>query len=470
MKRNILNKFLIAGVLMLATLISLQSTTVIAEGGETDDDEVDGELTSQNYNNRASVIDFDLADSSNSTTVDSGTSLDPNTSYTAQVTIKDPDTIRDLNSVKFYFYYQDIESPSTPGALTLTQSAVTDDTGSQFVVEWNTTTNAIQVVSSGAINTWDLVSNTVPSSTDFDGTDFIFEFEFKISKVATETSDANWFFGTVISDGAESLESGVDDELIVDKGLLLSTGSSITNPPSKWSMNFYGEIELTQSNVSWSGVAAGADFDETNSEATLSGTTYIANGAYSTRIKSSALWNAMITEENVNQLISGFSNTAIDAFTEQYNNDFSSTPTTTTGAITDLVGIPYHEANQVIEEIDGDHDTWEEIEFLLPESSEGSNLIGASLVTGSSVINGAETKEQFFMIGYDSNELNLPNTEGNFELVGTEFRQFVPNGSPTQSHTLEAGDMEALNLHLYLSEVFQNAQYKGTLTIQITNE
>lgn len=468
MKKSILKISIIASFAFITSLIMFQGIAVIAE----QDGEIDGELTSSNYNNRARVIDFDLLDASGSSI--GANPIDPNTNVTAQVTVEDPDTLDDLNSIKFFFHYDETSPVNTPGALGLDTSSVTDLTGDRFVFEWTRTSGAISVLGSttGQGSTWDVVSSTVPAV--YTATTFTFEIEFTVSKVAPATTANQWYFGTDINDGKESLDSGVEPNNIIDEGLLVGTGSSITAAPSGFDMNFFGEISFAQSNLSWSAVRAGDTFDSASSAATLSGITFISNDTYITNIKSSEIWEAVITQETVNEIISGTAvddSDVIEAFTDNYNANF--TPKiSTTGAISDLIGVTYADANTVINNISVSSVSWASIEFLLPQPSTGANLTGAALVTEAGVIDELGFTEQFFMLGYEGNDLSLTNSVGTKGLLGTgtDWREFYPNGITSDpSRTFESGDTEAVTLYLQLSSVFQNAQYSGSIALQITN-
>ena len=479
MNKRFLQFSFIAVIALFITLVSLQGISLTAST----DGEIDGELTSKNYNNRASVTNFVLKNATGNA-IAAGGSIDPNTDLTAEVTITDPDTIDDLNSVKFYFHYEDGgNGVSSPGALSLDLADETDNTGSIFVAEWTLDSGSVTLISEGGSSfTWSLNSYTVPSSTsDFEGTDFTFVINFTVSKVADFSSDADWFFGTSINDGKESLESGSDENDVVDKALKINTGSTTDDSFSGFKMAFYGEINLSQTNISWSGVRAGDAFNSVTSDAILTDTTYISNAPYDTRIKSSAEWDAVITEEKVNDVLSGSAvdnSTSINDFTTRYNTDFPQNKLSTTGAISDLIGAPYANANTVINSISGSSVSWASIDFLflLPQPSNDANLVGATLITDSGVIiDSAGFTEQFFMIGYDERTLTNTHTltigPTDYALLGTgdDWRQFLPDTNNAQNATDEDGDTNSLTLFLYLSSVFQNAQYSGTISLQITN-
>lgn len=468
---------IILTIALCITLASIQGLSVLASNGG----DIDGDFTTNNYNNRASIDNFNLLDANGP--LESGESLSPNSSVTAQVTVNNPDTIGDLNSIQFFFYYDTtVATPS--GALTLDLDSATNASGTQFLAAWSHTSEAIEVVSNGDDSSWSITAFTAPSiSADYESLSFTFEFEFTVSKVANFTESEDWYFGTVMTDGRNSLESGVDGDAITDKGLVIGTGSSSTVSPSGFDMNFYGEIILGQTTLSWPSVEAGDSFASASNSAVVSGTKYIANNTYETNIKSPDSWDAVITQEVVDELLAGGdlddNSDAFSAFDTSYNDFFSSKQIG--NDINDLIGITYQEANQVIEAIKTDETDWAGIEFLLPTSSSGSNQTGASIITGSAdEINTAGFKEQFFMIGYDQgdNGLNLDHTitesGKTYGILGSsgEWRPFLPDSmlsDGTQSQTNESGVTRDLTLYLYLSSIFQNAQYKGTISMQIIN-
>ena len=466
MKKRFLQFSFIAVSALFITMVSLQGISLTAST----DGEIDGELTSSNYNNRASVTDFDLLNATGSS-IGAGGSIDPSTNVTAQITIEDPDSLDDLNSVEFFFHYDTTSTPSTPGALSLVNTIQTDDSGDQFVVLWTRDSGTATI--QGSSGTWALVNSTVPAV--YTGTSFVFELQFTISKVAPFTSGDEWYFGTEIIDGRVSLDSGTEPNPIFDEGLVVGTGSSITVPPSGFDMNFYGEVDLSSatSNVSWSGVRAGDDFNSASSSALISDIKYISNANYHTNIKSSEIWEAVITQEIVNDVLSGSAvdgdTDAITAFVDQYNSTFTSKPDLSGSTIDSLIGVTYGDANTVINAVAA---TWAGIEFLLPQPSVGANLTGASLVTTSGVIDTEGFTEQFFMIGYDEDNLSSQVLVDSKAILasGNDWREFYPDGLDSQQdRTDEDGDLESLTLYLRLSSVFQNAQYSGTISLQITN-
>ena len=464
MKKSLLTKFLLASLCLIAGTISLSHISVLAEEGPFDD--VDGELTSQNFNNRASVTNFGLEDSAGEV-VNPGSALTPSQSYTVSIEVSDPDTIADLNSFEIRFFYFN-GTPATPGALSTEFNGAhnTDATGDALVMEWNVTTQAMNIVSSGAVFTWEILNSTVPAINESE-TSFKFEVEFRISKVAqfSTPNDLKWYFGTIINDGKVSLNSGSDPEDVVDFGLVVVTGSSVTEAPSGWNMNWYGEVVVSEeAKISWDDVPSGVTFGGENSNQNLSGINFISNGDYVTNIKSTSTWEAVITEDLANTIFSGFTPTDIEALIDGYNTLFTNANLigTTEAA---FVGVTFDNVNQAANSISDTAVTWAGFQVLLPQSSPSANLTGASLVTGPSVLNTAGLTEQFFAIGFD---YNTAGDAGPF-YVGTDFVGFKPTNDYSQVRTTELGHDYDLLLKLALSNVFQRARYEGKLTVQIIN-
>jgi hypothetical protein len=385
MKKAFLTKFLLAGLCLIAGTITLSHISVLAEEGPVDD--VDGQLTSQNFNNRASVTNFGLEDSAGG--VNPGSDLTPSQSYTVSIEVSDPDTIADLNSFEIRFFYFE-GSPSTPGALSSAFNGAqkTDATGNALVMEWNVTTQAMNIVSEGAVFTWEILNSTVPAI-NLNATEFTFEVEFRISKVAQESDPASlkWYFGTIINDGKLSLVSGSDPIDVVDFGLVVTTGSSITEAPSGWNMSWYGEVVVSPgTSIAWDDVPSGVTFGGENSNQTLSGINFISNGNYNTNIKSTATWEAVITEDLAESVFSGFTSDDITALINGYNALFTNANLVGTTEAA-FVGVTFDNVNQAANSISDSAVTWAGFQVLLPQSSPSANLTGASLVTGPSVLN-----------------------------------------------------------------------------------
>jgi len=475
MKKRFLQFSFIAVLALFITMVSLQGISLTAST----DGEIDGELTSSNYNNRAYVSAFNLT--TGGAQVGTGTNLDPQSDYTVEITVTDPDTIDDLNSLEVRFFYADVDlGSSTPAAVQSAfedpRSDSVDNSGDAFVVVWNKD-DASFTISDGGITgySWDLIdgSSVVPSGSDYDLTEFKFVFEFKISEVAKQsTGNVRWYFGTIINDGNVSLDLGADDTDVVDYALKLGSHENMSaETPSGYAMNWYGKITVSTQSIGWEDVSAGEKFDGANSTQTISGITFVSNGGYESQIKSSELWEAVLTASQAAVLFDGFTEQDFIDFESQYNGlqDLSSH----TGSA--LAGLTYNTINTVSVSVASitNGSVWNGFEVLLPQSSDNANLTGATIITESGVINGVNFREQYFLIGYafDTNGNNnvAETTVDGFNLVGTDFRGFKPTAGYAQVRTDETGHDVDLDLKLYLSDVFQNARYKGLLTLKVTN-
>jgi hypothetical protein len=461
MKKVMFTKLLLVSLTILMMSLSITHQTVIAED-EPDKDDIEGQITSQNYNNPAKVIDLELLNDSGEKVVP-GTPLTPQESYTVRIEVYDPDTIGDLNSLAIKFFYFS-GTPETPEDLATTFDA-TLGTEHALVMEWNGPSQTVDMVSAGSFTTWEILDFTVPTE-NLEANEFIFEVTFKISKIAHESDleDLNWYFGTTINDGRLSLDSGSAAVDVVDYGLNIETGSSDLVKPSFWSMNWYGEVTVSkEASIAWNDVLAGKEFQEGQ---TLSGINFISNGDYHTLIKSSPTWDAYITPELAEIIFAlPITTTELDVLLNKYNELFvPGTPPVETGT-TPLcfVGLSYDKINQtaLILEVA----PWLEFQIHLPQSSATSNLTGASLVFEPDQLNSPGFTEQFFAIQYDFSPEDgvLP------FYVGSEFVGFKPTADYLQTITPESGHDYEILLRLALSDVFQNASYEGKLIVQIVN-
>ena len=430
-----------------------------------DKDDIVGQITSPNYNNPASVIDLELFNEAGEGVIP-GTPLTPQEAYTVKIKVSDPDTIGDLNSFAFKFFHFS-GTPETSEDLSGIFNAThgTEPFGDALVMEWNVTSQTMDVISTGAMTTWEIIDSTVPIE-NLGATEFTFEVTFKISKVAhaSDSDQLNWYFGTTLNDGRLSLDSGSAPDDIIDYGLNTETGSSDLIKPSSWSMNWYGEVTVSpDASIAWDDVLAGHDFQTGQ---TLSGINFISNGDYHTHIKSSPTWDAFITSELAEIIFAlPITTTELDVLLNKYNELFvPGTPHVETGTTPlGFVGLSYDKINQTVLALD--IEPWLEFQVHLPQSSATSNLTGASLVFEHDQLNTPGFTEQFFTIEYDFSP------EGG-ELpfyVGSEFVGFKPTSDYHQTITNESGHDYEILLRLALSDVFQKASYEGKLTVQIVN-
>lgn len=200
------------------------------------------------------------------------TSLTPQTQYTITAVVTDPDKISNINTVVLKIWYDADGGVPTEAEF----DAATANTQTCAVVTWTHTggTGSTTVLTpTGGGSTWAPGAYAVPTTAGhFDGTSFTFSFPVTVGKVATETSGAAlWQVAVKATDATSQTDFEKDGE-----------GAS---------MNWYGEISVPSTTVSWGGISRGVDFGGTNSQKALGVTvTYRANGAYDEKAKSSATW------------------------------------------------------------------------------------------------------------------------------------------------------------------------------------
>jgi hypothetical protein len=200
------------------------------------------------------------------------TSLTPQSSYTITVAVSDADTIDDIQTVVMKLWYD--SNGGTPNEAEF--NGANADAKNAAVLTWTKSgQSAVAPVLTPGSTSWNLESYTVPSSSgDFTGTTFTWSYTVKIGKVATETA------------------LGTDKWQIGAKATDAGTASHFAYDSTNASMNWYGEVSVPSATVNWGTVSPGTDFGGTNSQQALVVTvTYVANGAYDEKVKSSATWN-----------------------------------------------------------------------------------------------------------------------------------------------------------------------------------
>jgi hypothetical protein len=192
------------------------------------------------------------------------TALSPMNSspYDVTVNVTAPDTLASLNTVVFKVWHNAGTTPTKTefdGLTTATADTLT-------IITWTQSTGSI-VMSPVAGSTWVLGTCVVP--TTFTGTSFAFHFLFTPGKIAMATTTDKWQVG------AEANGSG--------------TGFNFD--PEGATMNFYGEITVPSTTVSWGTLTAGTDFTAGIAQKPLGVTiNYIANGNYNKQVASSSTW------------------------------------------------------------------------------------------------------------------------------------------------------------------------------------
>lgn len=503
--RRIIGTAFIA-LFILASYDQAYSPLTAADG----DDEVDGVLTSQNFNNAAEFTNFKLVTASGTTSIVTDNAITPQQSYTAEVTINDPDGIRDITSVAIRFFnasYAGINS-ETPAAIRsdFDQATATNVSGQELVVQWNYGEDGFSVVyessvTSGAVS-WELVDSETPTGAALLGTSFTFEVTFKPSKVAQEsTSNLRWFFGGIINDGRISLDDNERQQQnpqTIAAGLRVGEGYNPDATPSYWQMNWYGEISVSTEEILWSDLPAGITFGAIGkSVTTISGIRYIANGDYDSQIASDKdNWQAVMTASLAAVLFDGFTTSDWTAFNEVYSQRYTTYSSLyympeadgnarTINSISSMVGIPYVVINDAASRISTGN--FNGFSILLPLSIEGVNQTGAGLVVlnsdsvGYSDLLDATTDNkdhQYFAVAYKNHGVGSSSESvtlnGTWYLIGDEaqnqWRSFRDEAQEILNvRSFEAGQTGDLALYIQLSDIFQNAEYVGQFQLKIVN-
>jgi hypothetical protein len=193
------------------------------------------------------------------------TALSPMTSspYDVTVNVSAPDTLASVNTVVFKVWHNTGTTPTKTEFDGLTTAAA--DT--LAIITWTQSTGST-TISAGTPTSWTLGTCVVP--TTFTGTSFAFHFLFTVGKIAMATTTTDkWQVG------AEANGSG--------------TGFSFDLEGA--TMNFYGEITVPSTTVSWGTLTAGTDFTDGVAQKPLGVTiNYIANGNYNKQVASSSTW------------------------------------------------------------------------------------------------------------------------------------------------------------------------------------
>jgi len=188
-------------------------------------------------------------------------SMTPQAQAWVNVTITDNNKLSDLSNVTTVLFYDADGSYTDPGA------SPTPDTKTLAIMTWYASNNTF-TIQSGSPSTWS-VDNSTSTHPALTGTTGDWKFSFQPGKVATEpTSSAKWFARVNATDSANLVGSNHT-----------TTGSD---------MNWYGEITVGTSNISWGTVTPGCS----NNMSPVVNITYICNGNYSEQVKTSPNWTS----------------------------------------------------------------------------------------------------------------------------------------------------------------------------------
>jgi hypothetical protein len=195
------------------------------------------------------------------------TEMDPRVEQTVTVGVDvgTGRTLAELTDVTFKLWYEG--TPATPTEETFDGKSA--DTQTCAIITWNGTT--FSIAPTGGDTTWSLGTCTAPTLTNPSGD---FTLNFTPGKVATE------------ADGTTTKW-----QIAATAASVYGTGFGYDGEAT--AMNWYGEMALGSIvSVDWGAVPAGMDFtDSAPSQASLGTTiTYISNGSFDKKAKSSATW------------------------------------------------------------------------------------------------------------------------------------------------------------------------------------
>lgn len=238
-----------------------------------------GVLISDN-NTKADELDFDYIavtiyyrlPPSVTSVVLSPTSMTPQAEYSVTVAVSDADNLSDLTTVVLKVWYD-----SDGGAPTEAEfdGKTVGNTQSCAIITYTLSGDTFTIDPS-ADTSWSLGTCTPFTSGEKAATSGDCIFVFTPGKVATQTTGSdNWQIAAKATDSASE------------------TGWNYDTTPGA-TMNWYGEIDVPDATTAdWGFVAPGLDFGEdTASEEAVGVTiTYISNGAYDKKVKTTSPWS-----------------------------------------------------------------------------------------------------------------------------------------------------------------------------------
>lgn len=218
---------------------------------------VSGGFTAANVLPTVSVLEI-YSDSELTTTV---TNLTPQVEYYVKVTAGDANTIDDIDEIQVKIFYDaDNNDPVAPGVANTQTAAIFTWDKDGGVNEWT--------VSAGGGTTWAITSGNSTKPGDMTASGGDWKFAIKVGKVATESAgSSNWDMYAKVTDGGGNNEIYKRDKEVL----------------------WYGEVS-TSAVAAFGSVTPGTGFAGDTNEVGSISVTYIANGDYDQKVKSSATW------------------------------------------------------------------------------------------------------------------------------------------------------------------------------------
>ncbi len=258
-----------------------------------------------------------LYQSNHTTTV---TSMNPQIEHAVKVTVTDNAFLSDLSTVKVTIFYD------SSGTYNPTNIPTSGNTANSAILTCTVGATPSWSIDPGSDTTWSIVSgNCVQPALSVTSGDFWFHF--KPGRVATATTGgARWHIYAKAVDHAAAAGDNYQANL---------------------TMNWYGELTMNTSSVSWNAVSPGSGFGTGVNTHTGVSVTYVANGNYKTQVMSSSAWTGAGSN-------AAFDNSGNCASPGQFSLEANATGTfpgsqvTTSGADIDLSGVQTTEAGATI--------------------------------------------------------------------------------------------------------------------------
>lgn len=295
-------------LLIIFSFVSFGASAIVTSSNQ--EGPVDGTFETINYNNPVEIDAFTFeydgsADPSN---------LNPQDTYYFKLDVTEYDSIDDLERVQIIFYDQDV--------VTFSDDLETSNTGDVVVFEWQkddelSIGGEMGINYSSSLNkspsgiTWEITSSTAPALTvdPNNKTGAAFEVEFKISKVANESS--NWTFGFNIDDGVLNPDAASKNV----SNASIQTGNDPEGGQTTYTMGWYGEISVPSGTIQWTSIEPNTNFDSANSDVLVDGFTFISNGDYAEAVAVSKTWAAITSQ------LGNVTGVALTSSTDITNND-----------------------------------------------------------------------------------------------------------------------------------------------------
>ncbi len=189
-------------------------------------------------------------------------SLTPQVMYYAKVTVADANTLNDVTQIKLKILY-DVNG-TNPDETTITAG----DAQTAAIITW-TKESGLYAIGAGVGTTWAVVtgSSVLPAMSASSG-DWVIAF--KVGKVATESlGSAKWDFHARATNTVG-----------------YTAGAYKRNKTIPW----YGQVSMNTANVNFGSVPPGTGFGAGINKVTGISSTWVSNGDWMEKVKSSATW------------------------------------------------------------------------------------------------------------------------------------------------------------------------------------